>query len=130
MVTKFQELICWQKAFDLTDCVYDATENMKDYGLKDQLRRSAVLCMNNIAEGFGKVSGNDMRRFFGYTTASCLEIESMTYLLERRSILDKKIVYNMRELAIETYKVTAGFAKSIKKQNSNLFTKYILSLFF
>lgn len=114
MVTRFQELICWQKAFDLSNTIYEATIHMRDFGLRDQLRRASISTMNNIAEGFGKIHRKEMGRYLEYTTASCLEIESMTYLLERQQILNVDIILSIRNKAIECYKVTAGFSKSLK----------------
>jgi four helix bundle protein len=114
MVQRFQDLICWQKALELTDKVYESTEYLKDFTLKDQLRRAAVSSMNNIAEGFGRFHSKDTKRFLEYSTSSCLEIESMTYLMERRKILEPHQIESIRAKAVETFKVTAGFAKSIK----------------
>ena len=50
----FQKLIVWQKAKDLAVKVYKLTSTAKlskDYGLKDQIQRSAVSIPANIAEG-------------------------------------------------------------------------------
>lgn len=113
MIKRFQDLICWQRSFELTDAVYEATENLKDYSLKDQLRRAAVSAMNNIAEGFGRFHSKDTKRFLEFTTSSCLEIESMTYLLEKRKLLPMAQTEIIRALAIETFKINAGFAKSV-----------------
>ncbi len=52
----FEEIKAWQKAHEVTLLIYKITNNnefTKDYGLKDQIRRSAVSVMANIAEGHG-----------------------------------------------------------------------------
>jgi four helix bundle protein len=54
-ITRFEDLIAWQKARSLTKQVYTVTSQgsfSRDYGLKDQIRRAAVSVMSNIAEGF------------------------------------------------------------------------------
>jgi four helix bundle protein len=114
MVTKFQDLICWQKAMELSVVVYQATHTLKDFELKNQLRRAAISTMNNIAEGFGRKHSKEMSRYMEFTTASCLEIESMTLLMERLKLLNQESIIEIREKAIETYKVTSGFAKKLK----------------
>ncbi len=51
---KFKELKVWQESKDLAVKIYHLTadgELLKDYGLKDQMRRSAVSIPSNIAEG-------------------------------------------------------------------------------
>ena len=50
----FKDLIVWQKAKDLAVSVYGMTDNgslSRDFGLRDQLRRSAVSIASNLAEG-------------------------------------------------------------------------------
>jgi four helix bundle protein len=53
---RFEDLIFWQKARALTKLIYLYTRKKdfsKDYGLRDQIQRSSVSIMSNMAEGFG-----------------------------------------------------------------------------
>src|SRR5262245_191936 len=53
-ILSFRDLIAWQKAMDLADLVYDATEAFpprERFGLAFQIRKSAVSIPSNIAEG-------------------------------------------------------------------------------
>ena len=57
-IEKFEDFIAWQKARKLTGQIYKVTslgEFARDFDLKDQIRRSAVSIMSNIAEGFERV---------------------------------------------------------------------------
>lgn len=48
-VSKFEELIAWQKARELTKQIYKITSQgqfSKDYGLRDQIRRASVSVMS------------------------------------------------------------------------------------
>jgi len=54
---KFEEIKAWQKARTATKVVYQiATDGKfaKDFSLRDQIRRSCVSIMANIAEGQGR----------------------------------------------------------------------------
>ena len=51
---RFQDLKVWQRAKDLAVYIYKITaygKFVKDYGLRDQIRRAAVSISSNIAEG-------------------------------------------------------------------------------
>jgi len=53
-ILSFRDLIAWQKAMDLADAVYDATEDFpprERFGLAYQMRKAAVSIPSNIAEG-------------------------------------------------------------------------------
>jgi four helix bundle protein len=50
----FKDLKVWQQAKDLAVEIYKVTDNgqfVKDFGLRDQMRRSSVSIPSNIAEG-------------------------------------------------------------------------------
>jgi four helix bundle protein len=115
---RFQELICWQKAKELSIVVYEVTTDIKDFELRNQLRRAALSAMNNIAEGFRKYHSKEFRRYLEYTTASCLEIESMTILMEHLKFIKPKAIISIRNKSIETYNITAAFAKSLNKSDT------------
>ena len=62
----FKDLRVWVKAYELTLGVYKKTRGFpKDemYGLTSQLRRAASSVGANIAEGCGRRSDPEMRRF-------------------------------------------------------------------
>ena len=49
-IEKFEDLIAWQKARELTKNIYKITkqgEFLKDFGLRDQIRRASVSIMSN-----------------------------------------------------------------------------------
>jgi len=52
---KFEDIEAWQRARELTREIYTVSnENpfSKDFGLRDQVRKTSVSIMSNIAEGF------------------------------------------------------------------------------
>ena len=84
-ITRFQDLECWQLARQLVKLVYLACREgdlQKDFGLQRQIREAAVSVMNNTAEGFGRWSDKEKLHFYDYAKTSCMEVESMTYVLE------------------------------------------------
>ena len=78
-VTRFEDLVAWQRAADLAQAVYAATDCkplLADRALSDQLRRAAVSVPANIAEGFERGTRAQFHHFLSIAKASCAEIRS------------------------------------------------------
>lgn len=49
-ISRFEDLIAWQKARELAKNIYKITKQVefyKDFGLRDQIRRASVSIMSN-----------------------------------------------------------------------------------
>lgn len=73
----FKELQIWQRAKALAVTVYKLTDQApfaRQFGLADQLRRSAVSIPSNIAEGDERDTDKDSVRFFYIAKGSLAEL--------------------------------------------------------
>lgn len=114
----FEDLIVWQKAHSLVLAIYKFSENFpksETYGLKSQLRRSAVSVPANIAEGFKKKGKLDKLRFLNITQGS---LEETRYYL----ILAKDLRYgspaDLMKSVEEAGKLLSGYSKGILNSDS------------
>jgi four helix bundle protein len=74
----FKDLRVWQKAYELTlnVCRKSATFAKEEmYGLTSQLRRATMSIGANIAEGCGRRSDPELRRFLQIACGSANEVE-------------------------------------------------------
>ena len=62
-IERFEDIIAWQKAKDLSVAVYNHFHDCRDFGFRDQICCAAVSIMNNIAEGFERQTNNEFRQF-------------------------------------------------------------------
>jgi len=77
-VRDFRRLTVWAQAHGLTLDVYQATADFpadEQFGLVVQARRAAVSVAANIAEGCGRHSEPDFRRFLTVAMGSASELE-------------------------------------------------------
>ncbi|WP_417870854.1 four helix bundle protein [Winogradskyella sp.] len=76
----FEEIISWQKARELNKDIYNITNKndsfSKDFGLRDQIRRSSISISSNIAEGFERETTKEFIRFLYIAKASSGEFRS------------------------------------------------------
>jgi len=113
-IVKFEDIIAWQKARELTIAVYRTFRETKDFGFKNQIERASVSIMNNIAEGFDRQTNKEFKQFLYIAKGSCAEVRSMLYLakdLEKIDIDNFNKLYNLSE---EISKLLFGFIKSIE----------------
>ena len=83
LITRFEDIEVWQASRELTNMIYQITSNRhfsQDYALKDQIRRSSISVMANIAEGFGRKSKREFIQFLRYSISSAVETKSHLYL--------------------------------------------------
>lgn len=74
---KFQDLKVWQRAKELAVFIYKLTGQstfVKDYGLRDQIRRAAVSIPSNIAEGDELDTDRQAIKYFYTAKGSSAEV--------------------------------------------------------
>ena len=79
MPQDFRDLTVWQRAIDLSVCIYKLTQRFpreETYGLTSQLRRASVSVASNIAEGRGRLNAAEFRQFLGIALGSTFEVRT------------------------------------------------------
>jgi len=82
-VKNFEDLDVWKLARELTIKIYSETKHgpfSKDFGLRDQIKRSAVSVMSNIAEGFERGGNKEFHNFLSIAKGSCGEVRCQLYI--------------------------------------------------
>jgi four helix bundle protein len=90
MAFKFEKLIVWQKAVDLSDKVNHLTKSFPKeeiYILTSQIKRAADSVSLNIAEGSTGQSNPEFNKFLGYALRSDVEVVGCLHLAKRRKYI-------------------------------------------
>jgi four helix bundle protein len=118
---KFEELIFWQKARELTLLVYTharGSEFKKDYGLKDQIQRSCVSVMSNIAEGFGRGGNSEFIQFLFIARGSLSEVKSQLYVTKDLNYITEAEFRKAYTMTEEITRLMNSFIKSMKARGN------------
>ena len=110
-VQRFEDLVCWQKARQLTSSVYELTRLpmfAKDYELVRQIRGAALSSMSNIAEGFERWTRKEFIRFLDIAKGSAGEVRSQLYVAMDQRYITSEQFESVKAAAVETSKVIAG----------------------
>jgi four helix bundle protein len=94
-IKNFEDLEIWQAARHLTQEIYTCSRShkfSKDFALRDQIQRSAVSVMSNIAEGFERGGNQEFVQFLYIAKGSCGEVRSQLYVALDQDYVDRKLV--------------------------------------
>jgi len=118
-IDKFEDLIAWQKARELTKEVYQTSRLgafAKDFGLSGRIQRASVSIMSNIAEGFERGGRGEFHQFLSVAKASCAEVRSLLYVALDVEYIKKKDFKKIMDRAVEVGRIVGGLRASVDKQ--------------
>jgi len=119
--TRFEEIDAWKKARELNKRIYQLTRQSsfaKDFGLCDQMRRSSVSVMSNIAEGFERGSRKEFIQFLAYAKGSAGELRAQLVAAFDAPYIDLATFEELTALAVQVSQLLAGLIRYL--QNSNV----------
>jgi four helix bundle protein len=114
-IQNYRDLLAWQKAIDLADLMYAATESFPRrewFGLAYQLRKSAVSIRSNIAEGHRRRTGG-YAHHLEIALGSHGELDTQFIIGSRRRFFSDTHHRQLEQLIDEVGRITMGLARSI-----------------
>jgi four helix bundle protein len=119
-IEKFEDIVAWQKARELTKSVYGQTEGSqfaKDFGLKDQIQRASVSIMSNVAEGFDRGGDKEFIQFLSMSKGSCGEVKSHLYVALDQQYVTPAEFTNLYNTADEVGRLLSGFMAYLRQSD-------------
>lgn len=114
----YRKLKVWQKAHRLALDTFAISAYFKEpeaWALRDQVLRAAVSIPSNIAEGSGRGSNPDFKRFLWHSLGSCNELEyDLLLACEVRFLPASKHGHLAMQVA-EVRRMLTGFVETIEK---------------
>jgi four helix bundle protein len=119
MPQDFHDLTVWQRAIDLTVCIYKLTQMFpkeETYGLTAQLRRASVSVASNIAEGRGRLNPGEFRQFLGIALGSAFEIQTQLLIARKLGMGNEKSIHEAAALSDEITKMLTAFIHKLSSK--------------
>jgi len=114
----FRQLSVWQKSHKLTLSIYNITRTFpreERFGLTSQLRRASSSIGANIAEGCGRNTRIEFRRFLDLAMGSASEVEYFLLLAFDLGLITA-VSYGPAEKGItEIKRMLAGFIETLRR---------------
>ena len=120
-VERFEDLIAWQKARQLTKDVYLASVEgtfARDFAMCHQIRKSAVSITSNMAEGFERGSRAQFQHFLTIAKGSCAELRTQLYIANDIGYIDEPALARFLSAAEEVARIVGGLRAAVAKQRS------------
>lgn len=112
-IERFEDIIAWQKAKELSIAIYTQFRDCRDYGFKDQICRATVSTMNNIAEGFERQTNKEFKQFLFIAKGSSGEVRSMLILANELHYISQNTFQHLYDNSTEIARMLSGFIKKL-----------------
>lgn len=119
-IDRFEDIESWKRARVITQKIYELSsigDFSRDFGLKDQIRRSSVSIMSNIAEGFERDGNKEFTNFLSIAKGSCGEVRSQLYVaLDQKFITSEDFEWTYDQLS-QTGRMIGGFMNYLRESD-------------
>jgi four helix bundle protein len=119
-INSFEDLVIWQKAMDMATKIYKLVEEnnaiRRDFGLKDQFKRTAISISDNIAEGFEYNNNADFYRFLRIAKGSCGEIRNKILFIIKLEFISKEVGQSLFEEIVYLGNQIGSLMKKVKEK--------------
>lgn len=117
-IKTFTDLIAWQKSHELTLLIYKITDKFpakEIYSLTNQIRRSAISIVSNIAEGFSRQTLKEKIQFYYIALGSNTELQSQILISKDLNYVSELDFKSTHEKITTTNKLINGLIKKLKE---------------
>lgn len=115
-----EDLDVWQKAVDLSVCVYEVTRDFPSeerFGLSSQMRRAAVSVASNIAEGAARQGPKEFVKFLSIASGSVAELDTQAVICQKLRLGLDDQWHVMRSSIKDISKMLHGLIRSVKHRH-------------
>ncbi|MBA3671726.1 MAG: four helix bundle protein [Gemmatimonadaceae bacterium] len=112
----FRKLLVWEKSHQLAMEIYRIAGRFPradGLALTSQLRRSALSIPTNLAEGAGKLSDVEFRRFIQIALGSASECQYHLLVARELKLINEETYVQLRDRMAEVRRMLTGLSKKL-----------------
>ena len=117
-VRQFEDLEAWKIARVLAKAVYRISSNGEfatDFNLRNQLRRSAISALSNIAEGFERDGNREFLHFLAMAKGSCGEVRSQLFAVPDLAYITDDEFQSLYKTAVQLSRLLSGLMNHLRQ---------------
>ena len=116
----FEDLEVWQKSREFAKEIYAISREShlsRDFILRDQIIRSAVSIISNIAEGFERGGTGEFIQFLSVAKGSAGELRSQLYIVLDQGYIDENKFKELIETNTAIFRMISRLIEYLRKSN-------------
>ena len=110
----FESLDVWKRSKNLSVEINRYTTKLDDWGFKDQVTRSSLSILSNIAEGMERASDKEKARFLDIAKASSAELRTQIIIGIEAGYIQEDIGEKWQNETKEISAMLVGLSRSLK----------------
>jgi four helix bundle protein len=113
----YRRLQVWQKAHQLALRAYELPAYLRGpegWVLRDQMLGAVISIPSNVAEGAGRGSNADFRRFLWYSNGSCNEFESDLWIARDLKLIPEALHTELSDGVSEVRRMLASLIRVVR----------------
>ena len=115
----FEDLEVWKRGCRLAVRIYRELDDCRDFGLKDQMTRSAVSIPSNISEGAERGSKQEYIRFIHIAKGSAAELRTQLYIAGDIGLLGKdttaELIAELKQISAMLQSIASTLKNRLKQ---------------
>jgi len=119
MYHSFEDLDVWKRSVNVAVKLFKVLKDCPDYGIKDQMLRSAVSVPSNVAEGAERDSRKDFVRFLRISKGSAAELRTQLHLAGAASLVNAATCAKAKSEVTEISRMLQGLLVSLGRGNKS-----------
>jgi len=116
----FEDLEVWQKSREFAKEIYAISREShlsRDFILRDQIVRSAISIISNIAEGFERGGTGEFMQFLSVAKGSAGELRSQLYIVLDQGYIDENKFKELFEMNTAISRMISRLMEYLRKSN-------------